>query len=240
MGNCNFLTLSLKTINNLIVFWYLQVITDKEAERRGKQYDAVGRTYLFDLDYNPGDCPFTVDAGYYGNVSHFINHSVRILCLLEWHLLLIHLEIDIMQYFTGKLICFKWKIYVNIKLLNSRIRDGVISFLYFLSQCDPNLEVFAVWINTLDPRLPRIALFSKRDIEKGEELTFDYMMTGECSHVLFIEENKFLLQNFLLQNCGVYIHIGTTYSFNLGNECMCSLSWDENNMIKWLCCMILL
>lgn len=48
-----------------------------EAEKRGKYYDAVGRTYLFDLDYNDGDCPFTVDAGYYGNVSHFINHSVR-------------------------------------------------------------------------------------------------------------------------------------------------------------------
>ncbi|XP_048741043.2 histone-lysine N-methyltransferase SUV39H2-like isoform X2 [Ostrea edulis] len=104
---------------SFVVEYVGEVITDKEAERRGRQYDAVGRTYLFDLDYNPGDCPFTVDAGYYGNVSHFINHS-----------------------------------------------------------CDPNLEVFAVWINTLDPRLPRIALFSKRDIEKGEELTFDYMMTG--------------------------------------------------------------
>ena len=135
-GNCNFLTLSLRTVNYLIVVLYLQVITDKEAERRGKQYDAVGRTYLFDLDYNPGDCPFTVDAGYYGNVSHFINHSVRILCLLEWHLLLILLVIDIMQYFTGKLIHFKWKIYVNIKLLNSRNRDRVIIFLCFLSQSD--------------------------------------------------------------------------------------------------------
>ncbi|XP_062574314.1 histone-lysine N-methyltransferase SUV39H2-like [Saccostrea cucullata] len=108
---------------SFVIEYVGEVITDKEAERRGKQYDAVGRTYLFDLDYNPGDCPFTVDAGYYGNVSHFINHS-----------------------------------------------------------CDPNLEVFAVWINTLDPRLPRIALFSKRDIEKGEELTFDYMMTGDTTN----------------------------------------------------------
>ena len=55
---------------------YLQVITNEEAERRGKIYDAECRTYLFDLDYNDGDCPFTVDAGYYGNVSHFVNHSV--------------------------------------------------------------------------------------------------------------------------------------------------------------------
>eukprot|EP00106_Octopus_bimaculoides_P015504 XP_014782946.1 PREDICTED: histone-lysine N-methyltransferase ASHH1-like [Octopus bimaculoides] len=103
-----------------------QVITNEEAERRGKRYDAEGRTYLFDLDYNDGDCPFTVDAGYYGNVSHFVNHS-----------------------------------------------------------CDPNLEVFGVWINTLDPRLPRIALFAKRDIAKGEELTFDYMMTVDANQSAF-------------------------------------------------------
>ncbi|KAK3102045.1 hypothetical protein FSP39_008354 [Pinctada imbricata] len=108
---------------SFVVEYVGEVITNEEAERRGKHYDAVGRTYLFDLDYNTGDCPFTVDAGYYGNVSHFINHS-----------------------------------------------------------CDPNLEVYAVWINTLDPRLPRIALFSKRDIAKGEELTFDYMMTGDTTN----------------------------------------------------------
>ena len=45
-------------------------------------------------------------------------------------------------------------------------------------QCEPNLVVYGVWINTLDPRLPRICLFADRDIDKGEELTFDYMMTG--------------------------------------------------------------
>jgi hypothetical protein len=60
--------------------------------------------------------------------------------------------------------------------------DIVMTFTFlkicFVFQCDPNLEVFGVWINTLDPTLPRIALFSRRDIHKGEELTFDYMMTG--------------------------------------------------------------
>lgn len=29
-------------------------------------------------------------------------------------------------------------------------------------------------MNCLDPDLPRLALFSVRDIKKGEELTFDY------------------------------------------------------------------
>lgn len=33
-------------------------------------------TYLFDLDYQDPDSHFTVDAKIYGNVSHFVNHSV--------------------------------------------------------------------------------------------------------------------------------------------------------------------
>jgi len=40
------------------------------------------------------------------------------------------------------------------------------------------MAVYGVWINNLDLRLPRIALFAIKDIQKGEELTFDYMMTG--------------------------------------------------------------
>ncbi|XP_050296380.1 histone-lysine N-methyltransferase Su(var)3-9-like isoform X1 [Anthonomus grandis grandis] len=94
-----------------------EVIDHEEAERRGKAYNAEGRTYLFDLDYNSRDNLYTVDAATHGNVSHFINHS-----------------------------------------------------------CDPNLGVYATWINCLDPNLPKLALFALREIQKGEELTFDYMM----------------------------------------------------------------
>lgn len=53
-----------------------EVITSEEAEIRGEKYDADGRTYLFDLDFNdPDNCMYTVDAAMYGNISHFINHS---------------------------------------------------------------------------------------------------------------------------------------------------------------------
>jgi histone-lysine N-methyltransferase SUV39H len=94
-----------------------EVIKNEEAERRGKIYDAEGKTYLFDLDYNDSEQnPFTVDAAVYGNISHFINHS-----------------------------------------------------------CEPNLAVFAVWINCLEPNLPKLALFATRNIRDGEEITFDYM-----------------------------------------------------------------
>ncbi|XP_046815567.1 histone-lysine N-methyltransferase SUV39H2-like isoform X1 [Vespa crabro] len=95
-----------------------EVISSEEADKRGKEYDAAGRTYLFDLDYNETDdqCLYTVDAAVYGNISHFINHS-----------------------------------------------------------CDPNLAVYGVWINCLDPNLPKLALFAIKDIEKNEEITFDYV-----------------------------------------------------------------
>ncbi|XP_044737823.1 histone-lysine N-methyltransferase SUV39H2-like isoform X2 [Chrysoperla carnea] len=97
-----------------------EVITSEEAEKRGQKYDTLGRTYLFDLDFNSTDDPYTVDAMRFGNASHFINHS-----------------------------------------------------------CDPNLGVWAVWGNCLEPSLPILALFSLRDIDKGEELTFDYMARSD-------------------------------------------------------------
>ena len=50
-------------------------------------------------------------------------------------------------------------------------------FSYICPQCDPNLDVYAVWVDTLDPNFPRIALFANRNIEVGEELTFDYQMS---------------------------------------------------------------
>ncbi|XP_075437533.1 histone-lysine N-methyltransferase SUV39H1 [Ascaphus truei] len=42
--------------------------------------------------------------------------------------------------------------------------------------CNPNLQVYNIFIDNLDERLPRIAFFSTRTIRTGEELTFDYNM----------------------------------------------------------------
>ena len=46
-------------------------------------------------------------------------------------------------------------------------------------QCDPNLQVYNVFIDNLDERLPRIAFFATRSIKAGEELTFDYKMQSK-------------------------------------------------------------
>ena len=50
----------MKTLENIkkgsfVVQYVGEVITSDEAEDRGKKYDAEGRTYLFDLDFNLGD-----------------------------------------------------------------------------------------------------------------------------------------------------------------------------------------
>ncbi|XP_049872448.1 histone-lysine N-methyltransferase SUV39H2-like isoform X1 [Pectinophora gossypiella] len=99
-----------------------EVITFEEAEKRGREYDANGLTYLFDLDFNSVENPYVVDAAHLGNVAHFINHS-----------------------------------------------------------CDPNLGVWAVWADCLDPNLPMLALFATRDIDAGEEICFDYLQKSNDS-----------------------------------------------------------
>lgn len=52
-----------------------EIITNEETDKRGQIYDAEGRTYLFDLDFNNKNNPYTVDAAKFGNVSRYINHS---------------------------------------------------------------------------------------------------------------------------------------------------------------------
>ena len=69
-------TLEFIAKHQFVVEYVGEIITNEEAERRGQQYDAVQQTYLFDLDYTDEDATFTIDAYRYGNVSHFINHSV--------------------------------------------------------------------------------------------------------------------------------------------------------------------
>ena len=105
---------------SFVVEYVGEVITNDVAEERGKKYDAEGRTYLFDLDFNLGEENiYTVDAAFYGNLSHFINHS-----------------------------------------------------------CDPNLNIYSVFINNLDPNMPQLAMFARRDIKRGEQITFDYCQSS--------------------------------------------------------------
>ena len=77
-------TMELIEKHQLVTEYVGEAITQEEAEERGKVYDSCGQTYLFDLDFNEGECLYTLDAKKYGNISHFINHSVRKLPMVSF------------------------------------------------------------------------------------------------------------------------------------------------------------
>ncbi|ODM88636.1 Histone-lysine N-methyltransferase SUV39H2 [Orchesella cincta] len=64
-NGCGWGVKSLKSIKKgtFVTLYVGEVIKSDEAERRGKDYDEVGCTYLFDLDFNDtDDFPYSVDA----------------------------------------------------------------------------------------------------------------------------------------------------------------------------------
>ncbi|KAG8195645.1 hypothetical protein JTE90_004980 [Oedothorax gibbosus] len=147
-NGCGWGLKTLETIqkDKFVVEYLGEVLTSEGAEARGEDYDTIGRSYLFDLDYGDEDCKYTVDAGRLGNASHFINHS-----------------------------------------------------------CEPNLQVFPVWINNQDPNMPRLAFFSKRRIQRGEELTIDYKMVKGRDGSLTNTNTRRVLCKCKSRNCRKYL-----------------------------------
>jgi histone-lysine N-methyltransferase SUV39H len=73
-----------------VVEYVGEILTAKEGDKRGRYYDQLGMSYLFDMnDVDEDDeydmrvqrssyedfFPLCVDATHYGNESRFINHS---------------------------------------------------------------------------------------------------------------------------------------------------------------------
>lgn len=52
-----------------------EMISDKEAERRGNFYEINKCSYLFNLVNQNNDCLYSMDAFFCGNKSRYINHS---------------------------------------------------------------------------------------------------------------------------------------------------------------------
>lgn len=54
-----------------------EIISDKEAERRGNFYEANNCSYLFNQVNENGECLYSLDAFKFGNKSRYINHSTN-------------------------------------------------------------------------------------------------------------------------------------------------------------------
>lgn len=94
--------------------------------------------------------------------------------------------------------------YLYIKAFAPFLRIGTL--LLFYPQCDPNLDVYAVWVDTLDPNFPRIAFFANRNIKQGEELTFDYQMTSDVgSNTPSPRKREHIKCHCGAENCRTYL-----------------------------------
>lgn len=62
--------------NTFVIEYTGELITDKEAERRGNFYEMNKLSYLFNAIFKNSDCLYSIDAFFVGNKSRFINHSV--------------------------------------------------------------------------------------------------------------------------------------------------------------------
>ncbi|XP_043243512.1 histone-lysine N-methyltransferase SUV39H2-like isoform X2 [Amphibalanus amphitrite] len=62
--------------------------------------------------------------------------------------------------------------HINLYTVDAAMYGNISHFINH--SCEPNLVVYGMWSDCLDPNLPRLALFACRDILKGEQLYFDY------------------------------------------------------------------
>jgi len=132
--------------NNTLVIEYLgEIIIKEEADLRGKYYDKIGKNYLFDM---------TMAVEYKGE-----NKSGPIFC------------ID--NYMKCRKTEEKEKLLKDFPLCIDGYYYGNLS-RFINHSCDPNLQVLSIHVENREILLPRVVLFSTREIKAGEELTFDY------------------------------------------------------------------
>ncbi len=62
-------------IGEFVIVYNGEIISDREAERRGNFYEINCCSYLFNLVNKDDDCLYSLDAFFSGNKSRYINHS---------------------------------------------------------------------------------------------------------------------------------------------------------------------
>ena len=131
-----------------------ELITKAEGDRRGQTYDVEGQNYLFDLNKYID----IKDDKEKEKLGRFL------------------FEVD--GHTEERNISLKKQISRDFPLVIDAYGYGNLS-RFINHSCAPNLQSISVHVNNSDLLLPRIAMFAKKDIEIGEELSIDY----ECSPV---------------------------------------------------------
>ncbi|KAH9301732.1 hypothetical protein KI387_013315, partial [Taxus chinensis] len=85
-------------------------------------------------------------------------------------------------------------------LLNSRLNEGKTD-AEGKTSCEGNLRIYRVYTETLDHRIFRIGLYACRDIEIGEELTYDYKYIQEEPPVVSADEPSVVKCFCRAKNC---------------------------------------
>ncbi|PWN51894.1 SET domain-containing protein, partial [Violaceomyces palustris] len=122
-----------------------ELITEKESDHRAAIYDQIGSTYQFNLDNH-------IIKQFRSRVSR-LNKDERQEASV-WERRLEQMEEG------GELV------------IDAGLWGNLTRFLNH--SCDPNLFMYPVWTEEPSIYRPFLAFFSRRVIEAGEELTFDY------------------------------------------------------------------
>jgi histone-lysine N-methyltransferase SUV39H len=135
-----------------------ELIGDEEARRRGEVYDGrVKTSYLFDLDpyhvtHEMCIKPFTRACPEHARKLSEDENALKDAAL---------------QWYTETYPDRDVDIGIDAGLWGNLSR-------YFNHSCDPNMQLYPVYTHERDLRRPFLAFFTTRNIEQGEELTFDY------------------------------------------------------------------
>jgi hypothetical protein len=149
------------------------VITNRDAEHRGKLYDLEALSYLFDVS---SDC--TED--YLKLYKLYCNKFEKDLSWSEKYLKT--QKLDMKEDFP---------LVIDAKEYGNHAR-------FINHSCDPNLMSVNVHRTSKDPRLASICLFAIKDIKAGSELTIDYYYESfEGAQDVYCLCNESKCRNFL-------------------------------------------
>lgn len=77
---------------------------------------------------------------------------------------------------------------------------------YLNHSCYPNIVVFGVFYDSVDPSFHRLAFFTKRNVAAGEELTLDPMWVTWRLHQgdSLVTANRMVAKNGYIYSCMLY------------------------------------